>query len=175
MPTALDQAYWTARLCSLGRQRGRRLGPLGPGLLAGSAGRFAAYLCAWVNTFGWWTLAASQVAFMAEFVLAMRIILDADGRYLDPGWLRFVYVAITVALTVVNLVACCRPAVLPAINRFVGVCFAGLFFAFGFALPASVASPSSRPRLSSAAGSTRRTAGPTASSGSSALSRAPTA
>jgi choline transport protein len=43
MPTALGQAYWVSRLWP------------------GGGGRFASYMCAWINKFGWWTLSASQV------------------------------------------------------------------------------------------------------------------
>ncbi|PHH85121.1 hypothetical protein CDD83_868 [Cordyceps sp. RAO-2017] len=128
MPTALGQAYWISRL-------GR----------ASPAARFASYLCAWINTFGWWTLGASQIAFMADFLLAMRLIfLDdeaaAAARAAWPGWLRLlVYLAITLLFTLFNLVACRRAAVLPAFNNFVGVGFVALFVAFALALPIAVA------------------------------------
>lgn len=126
MPTALGQAYWVARLAD---QR--------------PPARFASYLCAWINTFGWWTLAASQIAFMSDFALGMRLMfLDdaAAAAAAPPGWLRFlVYLAITLAFTLFNLVACRREAVLPAFNGFVGAGFVALFFVFVIALPAAVA------------------------------------
>ncbi|PNY22493.1 Choline transport protein [Tolypocladium capitatum] len=122
MPTALGQAYWIAQLCDT------------------PAGRFASYLCAWINTFGWWTVTASQVAFMTDFLLAMKLMFDPDWAGASSGWLQFlVYVGITVASTLFNLVACRREAVLPAFNNFVGVCFAALLVVFALALPISVA------------------------------------
>ncbi|POR39055.1 Choline transport protein [Tolypocladium paradoxum] len=125
MPTALGQACWTAQLWPA------------------PAGRFASYLCAWANTFGWWTLAASQVAFMTDFLLAMKLMFDEDWPGAAAGWLRFlVYVAMTLAFTLFNLVACRREAVLPAFNGAVGVCFVALFVVFALALPISVATRS---------------------------------
>ncbi|KJZ75285.1 hypothetical protein HIM_05211 [Hirsutella minnesotensis 3608] len=126
MPTALGQAYWIARLA-----HGHVLG------------RFASYLCAWINTFGWWTLAASQIAFMSDFVLAMRTMFLDDAAAAAspwPGWVRFlVYLAITLLFTLFNLAACRRQSVLPAFNNFVGVFFVALFVVFVVALPAAVA------------------------------------
>ncbi|KAF4504295.1 hypothetical protein G6O67_008462 [Ophiocordyceps sinensis] len=142
MPTALGQAYWTARLC--GWRAGDGASLVGQ-LDLGPSSRFAAYVCAWVSTFGWWTLAASQVAFMADFILAMRLIFDDSSKHLGPGWLRFlVYVGITIALTVINLVSCRRAAVLPAINNFVGIGCVGLFFVFAMALSIAVATSQGR-------------------------------
>ncbi|KAM4055891.1 amino acid permease [Hirsutella rhossiliensis] len=129
MPTALGQAYWIARLAD-----------------KAPAARFASYLCAWINTFGWWTLAASQIAFMSDFILAMRLMFlddDAAAAAAPPGWLRFlVYLAITLAFTLFNLVACRRESVLPAFNNFVGVGFVALFLVFVATLPAAVATHS---------------------------------
>ncbi|EQK97532.1 hypothetical protein G6O67_004138 [Ophiocordyceps sinensis] len=129
MPTALGQAYWVARLADKA-----------PGA------RLASYLCAWINTFGWWTLAASQIAFMSDFVLAMRLMFLDDAAAVasaPPGWLRFlVYLAITLVFTLFNLVACRREAVLPAFNNFIGVGFVALFLVFLVALPAAVAADS---------------------------------
>lgn len=121
MPTALGQAYWISQLW------------------ATPAGRFSSYLCAWINTFGWWTLTASQIAFMADFLLAMKVMFDEDWEGASTGWLKFlVYVGITLAFTLFNLVACRRERVLPAFNNFVGVCFVALFLVFALALPISV-------------------------------------
>jgi amino acid permease len=43
MPTVLGQAYWIHRLVDT------------------PTGRFVSYMCAWINTFGWWALTASQL------------------------------------------------------------------------------------------------------------------
>lgn len=117
MPTALGQAYWVHRLWNT---------PLG---------RFASYMCAWINTFGWWTLTASQIAFMAEFLLSMKLMFDPTWDGADKGWLKFVlYIGVTLLFTAVNLVACRKEKVLPWINNFVGIWFVGLFFIFSLAL-----------------------------------------
>ena len=119
MPTTLGQAYWVYRLWGT------------------SLGRFCSYMCAWINTFGWWTLTASQNAFMAEFLLDMKRLYDP--RFSPPGWLYFVlYIAITILFTVVNLVSCRKDKVLPWINNFVGIWFVSLFFVFSLALLISV-------------------------------------
>lgn len=121
MPTALGQAYWCAVL--LGDKKG---------------GRFVSYVCAWINTFGWWTLAASQISFMGEFLLGMKVLFD--NEWSGEGWLNFViYLAITAFLTFLNLVLCRRDPLLPMFNNFVGVCFVGLFFVFILAMVISVA------------------------------------
>lgn len=110
MPTALGQAYWVYRLWST---------PLG---------RFVSYMCAWINTFGWWTLTASQVAFMTEFILGMRTMFNPDWTGNSQGWLNFVvFIAVVFLLTLINVVSCRREQILPWINNFVGVWFAGLF------------------------------------------------
>ncbi|PWY75401.1 amino acid permease family protein [Aspergillus heteromorphus CBS 117.55] len=105
MPTALGQAYWVFRLWDT---------PLG---------RFASYMCAWINTFGWWTLTASQVAFMAEFLLGMKFV---------------VYIGVVFVLTVINLVGCRREKILPWLNNFVGIWFTALFVVLSLALLISV-------------------------------------
>jgi choline transport protein len=121
MPTALGQAYWVYRLCP---------GPIG---------RFTSYLCAWINTFGWWTLSASQLAFMTNFILSMKVLFMQDWAEAGVGWVNFLlYLGITLIVTLVNLVACRRDAILPAFNNFVGGCFVGLFFVFCLALLISV-------------------------------------
>ncbi|CAK7564013.1 MAG: hypothetical protein SEPTF4163_001896 [Sporothrix epigloea] len=123
MPTALGQAYWVYKLLE---------GPEGE---ATSAGKIASYYCAWINTFGWWTLGASQIAFMTDFLLGMKVIFDNDWEGASSGWVQFlVYLAVTVFLTFLNLVFCRRDKVLPLFNNFVGVCFVGLFFVFILAL-----------------------------------------
>ncbi|KAL1961800.1 hypothetical protein VTN77DRAFT_1050 [Rasamsonia byssochlamydoides] len=117
MPTALGQAYWVYRLWDT------------------PAGRFASYLCAWINTFGWWTLTASQIAFMTNFMLGMKVMFDNNWAGASEGWLQFVvYAGITLLFTVINLVACRREKILPVFNDFVGVWFAGLFVVFSLAL-----------------------------------------
>ncbi|KXH43476.1 choline transport protein [Colletotrichum salicis] len=119
MPTALGQAYWIFRLWP--------------------SGRFVSYLCAWINTFGWWTLSASQVAFMANFILSMKVMFVPDWSEVGVGWINFLlYLAVTLVVTVANLVACRKDAILPVFNNFVGICFIGLFFIFSLALLISV-------------------------------------
>ncbi|KAF2014193.1 amino acid transporter [Aaosphaeria arxii CBS 175.79] len=117
MPTALGQAYWISRLWP--------------------RGRFVSYLCAWINTFGWWTLSASQLAFMTDFILAMKVLYVPDWS--THGWVKFLlYLAITLVVTLFNVVACRRDKILPIFNNFVGICFISLFFIFILALLISV-------------------------------------
>lgn len=121
MPTALGQAYWVHRLWN------------------SPSGRFGSYLCAWINTFGWWTLTASQVAFMTDFILGMKVMFDTEWSGASTGWVQFLlYLGITLLLTVVNLTACRKDRILPIFNSFVGVWFVGLFFIFSLALLISV-------------------------------------
>ncbi|KFY50287.1 hypothetical protein V495_00318 [Pseudogymnoascus sp. VKM F-4514 (FW-929)] len=121
MPTALGQAYWIHRLLNT------------------PSGRFLSYMCAWINTFGWWTLTASQNAFMTNFILAIKTIFDKDWEGGSQGWLQFVvYVGVTVLFTVVNGVACRRDAVLPWFNNIVAIQFGGLFIIISMALLISV-------------------------------------
>lgn len=122
MPTALGQAYWIARLWNT------------------PYGRFASYLCAWINTFGWWTLTASQNAYMTNFLLAMKVMHDPDWKGASKRWLQFIlYLCITVLFTALNHVACRKEKFLPYFNNFVGICFGALLVAFLLALPISVA------------------------------------
>lgn len=115
MPTALGQAFWVYRLCG------------------NEGGRFVSYMCAWVNTFGWWTLGASLVAFMTDFTLGIRGLFGDVEE--SPGWLKFVlYVAFTAVLTGINVVGCRRDATLPWLNNFVGVWFVGLFVILSLAM-----------------------------------------
>ncbi|KAM0513250.1 hypothetical protein ACHAPE_008099 [Trichoderma viride] len=121
MPTALGQAFWISQLSQT---------PLG---------RFAAYMCAWINTFGWWTLTASQNAFMTEFLLGMKVMFDPDWDGANKGWVQFlVYVGITIAFTAINHVGCRSEKFLPGFNNFVGIWYVGLFFVIGLALLISV-------------------------------------
>lgn len=121
MPTALGQAYWVYRLWTT---------PMG---------RFASYMTAWINTFGWWTLTASQSAFMTDFILALKVLYDPDWAPASWNWVRFLlYVAITVFLSAINAVACRRDGILPWINNLVGTSFILLFFVFALALLISV-------------------------------------
>ncbi|KAL2866934.1 putative amino acid permease family protein [Aspergillus lucknowensis] len=121
MPTALGQAYWVCRLWDT------------------QSGRFVSYICAWINTFGWWTLTASQVAFMTEFLLGMKVMFDPGWDGAGKGWLQFVvYVGVVFVLTIVNVVSCRREQVLPWLNNFVGVWFTALFVILSLALLISV-------------------------------------
>jgi len=121
MPTALGQAYWTYHLWPT------------------PTGRFLSYMCAWINTFGWWTLTASQSAFMTEFILELKLISNPDWAPANYGWVNFlVYLAVTLLLTIINATSCRRDNILPRINSFVGITFIGLFFIFMLALLISV-------------------------------------
>lgn len=121
MPTALGQAYWVYRLWPT---------PLG---------RFTSYMCAWINTFGWWTLTASQTAFMTEFLLGMKTMFAPEWDGASKGWLQFViYIAIVFVLTLINVVGCRSRKTLPWINNFVGIWFTGLFVVLSLALLISV-------------------------------------
>ncbi|KAH2411131.1 hypothetical protein KXV53_005404 [Aspergillus fumigatus] len=121
MPTALGQAYWVYRLWHT------------------PTGRFVSYLCAWINTFGWWTLTASQIAFMTEFLLGMKVMFDEKWGGAGVGWLQFViYLGLVLVLTGVNVVGCRREKILPWLNGFVGVWFTGLFVVLSLALLISV-------------------------------------
>lgn len=117
MPTALGQAYWVLRLWDT------------------PAGCFGSYLCAWINTFGWWTLTASQVAFMTNFILSIKLMFDPDWPGASVPWVQFVvYLGITALFTIFNIVACRRDKILPLFNDFVGVWFGALFVIFSLAL-----------------------------------------
>lgn len=121
MPTALGQAYWVYRLWTT---------PLG---------RFASYMTAWINTFGWWALTASQSAFMTDFILALKVMYSPDWTPASWNWVRFLlYLAITFLLSGINAVACRRDGILPWINNIVGGSFILLFFVFALALLISV-------------------------------------
>jgi amino acid transporter len=121
MPTALGQAYWIHRLVKA---------PLG---------RFTSYMCAWINMFGWWALTASQIAFMTNFILGIKVIFDNNWAGASEGWLQFViYIGITLLFTIVNAVACRRDYVLPWFNNTVGIQFGILFIVFSFAMLISV-------------------------------------
>ncbi|KAK8009143.1 Choline transport protein [Apiospora marii] len=121
MPTTLGQAYWISRLWPT------------------PAGRFTSYMCAWINTFGWWAMSASQIAFMTNFMLSMRLLFDPDWDGGDAGWVQFlVYLGLTLAMTAVNLVSCRHDRALPLFNDMVGIMFCALFFAVSLALLVSV-------------------------------------
>ncbi|KAG2416537.1 hypothetical protein HFD88_007752 [Aspergillus terreus] len=121
MPTALGQAYWVHRLWNT---------PLG---------RFASYMTAWINTFGWWTLTASQVAFMTEFLLGMKVMFDTEWTGAGTGWLEFVvFIGCVLVLTVINVVGCRKEKILPWLANFVGVWFTALFVILSLALLISV-------------------------------------
>lgn len=121
MPTALGQAFWISRLWP------------------GDNGRFVSYLCAWINTFGWWTLSASQLAFMTNFILSMKVLFIGEWEPANTGWINFLlYLGVTIFVTGINLVSCRRDYILPMFNNFVGICFVGLFFIFSLSLLISV-------------------------------------
>lgn len=121
MPTALGQAYYIHRLWDT------------------PAGRFASYMCAWINVFGWWTLTASQVAFMSEFLLALKLMFDPEWPGASKGWVLFlVYLGTTALFTGVNWIACRKDAVLPWFNNVVGISFTSLFVIFSLALVIAV-------------------------------------
>lgn len=97
-------------------------------LWQGKAGRACSYFCAWVNTFGWWCLSASQIAFMTDFLLAMKTMFDPEWDGASKGWVKFlIYIGITFSFTLFNAVACRRDKVLPLFNDFVGLTFTTLF------------------------------------------------
>ena len=122
MPTALGQAYWVHRL-----------------LRDKKAGRLLSYATAWINTFGWWTLTASQVAFMTQFLLGMKVMFDPEWDGAGTGWVKFlVYLGVTLLFTVVNVVGCRSNRFLATFNNTVGLWFVGLFFAIILALLISV-------------------------------------
>ncbi|CAM1508820.1 Fc.00g025590.m01.CDS01 [Cosmosporella sp. VM-42] len=117
MPTALGQAYWVSRLWDT------------------PSGRFASYLCASINTFGWWALTASQNAFMTELLLGMKVMFDNDWAGASKGWVQFlVYIGITVFFTGFNLIACRSDKTLPYFNNFIGIGFISLFVVISMAL-----------------------------------------
>lgn len=68
MPTALGQACYVHRLMPAGLER------------------FLSYLTAWVNMFGWWTLTTSQVAFMTQFLLCMKVMFTPGWEWAEKGW-----------------------------------------------------------------------------------------
>ncbi|RDW69249.1 hypothetical protein BP6252_08269 [Coleophoma cylindrospora] len=122
MPTALGQAYWIDRLTN------------------NQWGRFTSYMCAWINTFGWWALTASQIAFMTNFILGIKVMFDNNWSGASKGWVQFlVYLGITLAFTVFNIIICRREKGLPWFNNIVGIQFAVLFVVFCLALVISVA------------------------------------
>lgn len=121
MPTALGQAYWVYRLWET------------------PSGRVVSYTCAWINTFGWWTLAASLNAFLADFLIYIKTIFDPDWPYAGKGWLHFViYVGMTLFITLINVVSCRKEQVLPWINNFVGTWYGLQFVVLSLALLISV-------------------------------------
>jgi len=121
MPTAMGQAYWIYRLWTT------------------STGRFVSYMCAWINTFGWWTITASQAAFMSEFMLALKVLYDPEWSPANRGYVKFlIYLGVILFLTVVNHLACVKDKILPGINSVVGVMFITLFLVFSLALLISV-------------------------------------
>lgn len=124
MPTAMGQAYWIFRLFD------------------SPWARFLSYLCAWINTFGWSAITASQVAFTTRFMLAIKSM--TDPTWPGPwGWLLFViHLGITLLLTLINAGACRKDYFLPWFNNIVGIQFVALFVAFSLAMLISVGTDS---------------------------------
>lgn len=121
LPTVLGQAYWIHRLVDT------------------SNGRFVSYMCAWINTFGWWALTASQNAFMTNFLLGIKAIFEPDWEGAGEGWVQFlIYIGITILCTIVNAISCRRDSVLPWFNNVVGIQFGTLFIVFSLAMLISV-------------------------------------
>lgn len=121
MPTALGQAYWIIRIWDH------------------KFARFTSYMCAWINTFGWWTLTASQNAFMAEFLLDMKVMFDPEWDGINKGWLKFViYIGVTILFTAFNHIACRNDRMLPWFNNFVAIGFVALFIALAMGLPIAI-------------------------------------
>ncbi|XWW97907.1 hypothetical protein V2A60_005903 [Cordyceps javanica] len=121
MPTALGQAYFVARIWP------------------GKPGRFVSYLCAWISTCGWWTLFASQNAFMTNFLLSMKVLLVEDWPWASTGWVEFlVYLSITIFSSVILCISGRKNSALPLINSFVGISFIALFFIISLSLLISV-------------------------------------
>jgi choline transport protein len=120
MPTALGQAYWIHRLDNT------------------PSGRFFSYMCAWINMFGWWTLTASQMAFMTNF-LGIKVMFDNNWSGASEGWVQLlVYLGMALAFTVVNIILCRRDKALPWFNNIVGIQFGTLFIVFCLAMVISV-------------------------------------
>ncbi|KAF2147644.1 amino acid transporter-like protein [Myriangium duriaei CBS 260.36] len=121
MPTAMGQAYWVYRLSGA------------------PVGRFLSYMCAWINTFGWLSITASQIAFMTNFTLGIKVMFDNDWAGASKGWVQFlVYLGITFLFTAFNAGACRRDRLLPVFNDFVSITYVGLFFAIALGLLISV-------------------------------------
>ncbi|THY85658.1 amino acid permease family protein [Aureobasidium pullulans] len=117
MPTALGQAFWMHSLWHT------------------PTGRFASYICAWVNVFGWWTLNASLVAFATNFLLGIKLMYDPEWAGAGTGWVEFlVYFGIASLFTGFNLVACRNDRILPWFNNIVGIQFGALFIIFSLVL-----------------------------------------
>ncbi|THZ75708.1 amino acid permease family protein [Aureobasidium pullulans] len=117
MPTALGQAFWMHSLWHT------------------PTGRFASYICAWVNVFGWWTLNASLVAFATNFLLGIKLMYDPEWAGAGTGWVEFlVYFGIASLFTGFNLVACRNDKILPWFNNIVGIQFGALFIIFSLVL-----------------------------------------
>ncbi|KAM0343018.1 hypothetical protein ACHAPU_008919 [Fusarium lateritium] len=118
MPTALGQAFWVGKLWQT------------------ATGRFMSYITAFISVIGWWCLSASQIAFMAQFVLSMKLMFDPEWTGMNNGWVLFlVYTGINILFTFVNYVGCRSEKFLPYFNNFVAVGFVGLFIVFCLVLP----------------------------------------
>ena len=117
MPTALGQAYWVSRLWPT--ENGRRL----------------SYVTAWINIAGWWTLTASQVAFMTSFMLGMKVMFTPDWDGVNKPWVSFVlYLGLALVATLFNIAACRDSRVLPWFNNGILYQNLALFAAFSITL-----------------------------------------
>ena len=122
MPTALGQAYYVHRLCD------------------NEVGRFISYICAWINTFGWWTASASLLAFNTNFIVGLKLIAEPDWNGANQGWVSFlIYIALSLLVTAVNVVGCRKDWVLPWLNNIMGLLFTVLLLAFSLTLIINVA------------------------------------
>lgn len=121
MPTTMGQAYWTYRL-------------------SGTRGaRFASYCCAWINTFGWWTLTASQIGFMTQFLFGIKVVWDPVWGGASEGWTQFLlFIGITACLTLFNCLACRHDSFLPRFNTLICIWFIALFIVICLVLLISV-------------------------------------
>ncbi|ORY80969.1 amino acid/polyamine transporter I [Protomyces lactucae-debilis] len=114
-PTALGQGFYVSQLWP------------------GEAGRFLSYVTVLINAAGWWTLSASQAAFMGDFMLSMKVMYDPEWKGIDKGWLHFlVYAGLAIAGTLFNAAACRKMYVLPRFNN--GVFYQNVILLVAFSM-----------------------------------------
>ncbi|BFZ53221.1 hypothetical protein PYCC9005_000244 [Savitreella phatthalungensis] len=118
-PTSLGQAFYVAQI--LPRDS--------------LSARFLSYLTAWINTAGWIALNASQTAFMTSFLIGMKLLFDEDWSGASKGWISFlVYLGLTAAGTLFNIVICKRDSHLPLFNKLITAQNLVLLFVFSLGL-----------------------------------------